>query len=236
MTRSRNERAGCVRQIAVELGHAGAPVHGDQPERRRHREFGLVHGDGIGDRAEHVERGLMHMRGDAGDVGRSQVVCLDDLEQRVGRRVGVAARGVELERGFQQRPAHAQTVDKFCRIGVARHAGGHALRALQDAPGAGEAIARQEGGRQPVAGRLGGVQLLGIGGVAQELPQPGGLRPGRADGIEHRRRNRARAAAPWRRRRQSCRRCRSCGRRGNASGQGIRRCGCRPRSRRPMRR
>ena len=125
-----------------------------------------------------------------------EVVGLRHLEQRVGGRMGVAAGGVELERRFEQRPARAEAVDEPCRIGVGGHAGRHALLALEDALRAGEAVPGEEGGGQPVGGGLGGVELLGIGGVAQELPQPRGLRAGRADRMEHRRRRRGRAGVP----------------------------------------
>ena len=75
-----------------------------------------------------------------------------------------------------------------------------------------------------------GVQLLGVGGVAQEFPQPGRLRAGRAEGVQHLRRRSGAAGGPPRRRRPACRRCRWCGRPCSASGRGIRRRGCRPRS------
>ncbi|MNN15359.1 hypothetical protein D3C81_1284610 [compost metagenome] len=92
----------------------------------------------------------------------------------------MAARGKELERGLGGGPARAQAVGQRGGIGVARHAGGHALPAFEDLLRAGEARARQPGRLQAVGRGLGGVQLLGIRGVAQELPQARGLRAGRA--------------------------------------------------------
>ena len=102
---------------------------------------------------------------------------------------------MEFERRFEDGPACAEAVSQSCRIGVARHAGGHALPALEDLLGAGEAVLCQEDGGQPVRGGLCGVKLLGIGGVAQELPKPGGLRAGGTDRVKHRRRVEAEKAA-----------------------------------------
>ena len=72
------------------------------------------------------------------------------------------------------------------RIGVARHAGRHALRALEDAARAGEAVGAPGRPRvEPGRGGVRGVQLLGVGRLAQELPQPGRLRAGRAERVQH---------------------------------------------------
>ncbi|KAG0760623.1 hypothetical protein G6F22_019080 [Rhizopus arrhizus] len=92
---------------------------------------------------------------------------------------------MELERGFSQRPALPQAVAELGRVGIGGHAGRHALRTFQDVAGAGEALARQIRGSDAVGCRLGGVQLLGIGGVAQELPKTCGLGAGRAQRVQH---------------------------------------------------
>ena len=126
------------------------------------------------------------MRGHARDRVRRKVVVGDDLEQRVGGRMRVPARRVELERRLRQRPALAEAVGEARRIGIARHSGRHPLRSFEDALRAGEAVAREIGGEQPVRRGLRGVQLLRIGGVAQELPEPGGLRARGAEGVQHR--------------------------------------------------
>jgi len=44
-------------------------------------------------------------------------------------------------------------------------------------------VARGIGGGDAVHGRFGGVQLFGIGRIAQEFPQPGCLRAGAAQGV-----------------------------------------------------
>src|SRR5690606_35657446 len=57
--------------------------------------------------------------------------------------------------------------------------------AFQDAPRPREAFLGKVGRGQAVGRRLGSVQLLGIGRIAQEFPQAGGLRAGRAQGVQH---------------------------------------------------
>ncbi len=94
--------------------------------------------------------------------------------------MGMAAGGMELERGFRQRPAAAEAIGKCGRIGVLRHPGGHALLAFEDVLRAGQAVFRQVGRKQAIGGGLGGVQLFGVGGVAEELPEAGGLGAGTA--------------------------------------------------------
>jgi len=74
--------------------------------------------------------------------------------------MGMPARGVELERGFRQRPAAAETIRQLARVGVAGHAGGHALLALENVLRAGQALFGEVRGQQAVGGGLGGVQLL----------------------------------------------------------------------------
>ena len=50
--------------------------------------------------------------------------------------------------------------------------------AFEDALRAGEAVVREIGSEEPIRRSLGGVQLLRVGGIAQELPESGGLRAG----------------------------------------------------------
>ncbi|MNW09518.1 hypothetical protein D3C71_2065290 [compost metagenome] len=56
-----------------------------------------MHGLRIDDRPEHVDRALVHMRHHAFDVGLGQLVVAQCLLQRVGGRMRVAARCMELE-------------------------------------------------------------------------------------------------------------------------------------------
>ena len=83
--------------------------------------------------------------------------------------------------GLQDRPAAPQAVGEPRGIGVLRHARGHALLAFEDPLRAGESFARQASREQAVGGCLGGVELLGVGSVAQEFPKPRGLRARRAE-------------------------------------------------------
>ena len=125
---ARREGAHRGRLEGIEFSEAGAAVQGDQRQHGGHRELGLVHGARIGDRPEHVERCLMHMGDDPLDVAGGQAMLLHQLQQRVGGRMGVPARGVELERGLGQRPARAQTIVQASGVGVIGEARGHALR------------------------------------------------------------------------------------------------------------
>ena len=157
--------------MLIELDKAGAAKDRNQREDRAHGELRLVHRRRIGDRTEHVDRRLVHVRGDACDPLGREVVRDDDRQQRVGRGMRVPARRVELERRFRQRPSLAETVGELRRIGIGRHAGGHSLRALEDVLRAGEPALRETSGEQPVRRRLRRVQLFRVGGVAQEFPQ-----------------------------------------------------------------
>jgi hypothetical protein len=49
-------------------------VHGDEAEHSAHRELRLVHRLRIDDRAEHVDRALVDVRSDGGDVLGAQAV------------------------------------------------------------------------------------------------------------------------------------------------------------------
>jgi hypothetical protein len=50
------------------------------------------------------------MAGDLGHVADLQAVTLHDLQQRIGRRVRVAAGGMPFERGLGRGPARAQAI------------------------------------------------------------------------------------------------------------------------------
>jgi hypothetical protein len=67
------------------------------------------------------------------------------------------------------------------RISVPRHARRHSLRPVEDPARARHAFAGEEGGEKPVRGGFRGVQLLRVGGVAEEFPEAGGLRSGGAE-------------------------------------------------------
>ena len=114
-----------------------------------------------------------------------QAKLLEHCQQRVGGGVGVPARGVVLEGGLCRGPAVAQAIGQAGGVGVAGHACSHALRPFQNVARTGQAFSRQASGSQSRGGSVGGVQLLGVGGIAQKLPQPSGLRAGRAQGVQH---------------------------------------------------
>ena len=126
----------------------------------------------ISHRPQHVDCTLMHVCGHAGDVIGFEIVVLHHLEQRIRRRMRMAARRMKLERSLNQTPARAEAIDQLCRISVARHARGHALLAFQYAMRTGEAVARDVRCHQPVGRGLGRMQLLGICRVTQKFPQP----------------------------------------------------------------
>ena len=161
------------------------PVQCSQSQHRAHGKFGLVHGVGVSDRPQHVNGALVHTRHHRGHVVGAQAMLLEHRQQGVGGGVGVPARGVVLEGGLCRGPAAAQAVGQAGGVGVAGHACGHALRPLQNVARTGQAFSRQAGGGQPRGGSVRGVQLLGVGGIAQELPQAGRLRAGRAQGVQH---------------------------------------------------
>ncbi len=59
------------------------------------------------------------------------------------------------------------------------------MLSFEDACRSGEAVAGDVRGEQAVGRRFGGMELFGVGGVAQELPETGRLCPGRPEGVEH---------------------------------------------------
>ncbi len=166
--------------MGMEFGQSGLAVEGDQAQHRAHGELRLVHRLRHHHAAQNVDGALVHAGDDAGDVVGAELLALHQIQQRIGGRMGMAAGGMELERGFRQRPAAAEAIGKCARIGVFRHPGGHALLAFEDVLRAGQAVFRQVGRKQAIGGGLGGVQLLGVGGVAEELPEAGGLGAGTA--------------------------------------------------------
>jgi hypothetical protein len=125
------------------------------------------------------------VRGDAFDVGSDEAVRAHRMKQRVGGRMGVPARRVELERRLGERPALTEAVDEPRRIGVARERRAHPLCALEDAARAGEAVGGEVRRGQSCRRGVRGVQLLRVGGFAQELPQSRGLRSRRAERMRH---------------------------------------------------
>jgi hypothetical protein len=62
------------------------------------------------------------MAGDLGDVADLQAVTLHDLQQRIGRRVRVAAGGMPFERGLGRGPARAQAIGEAGGVGIRGHA------------------------------------------------------------------------------------------------------------------
>jgi hypothetical protein len=125
------------------------------------------------------------MRDHLGQIMEFQTVRLHHMQQGVGRRVRVAAAGVVLERGLGRGPPRAQAVHQAARIGIARHASGHALRAFQNVGRAREAVFGQVGRHEARCGRMRGVQLLAVGSGAQKLPQARRLRARRAQRVQH---------------------------------------------------
>ena len=90
---------------------------------------------------------------------------------------------MELERGFRQCPTAAKAVGQFARIGITGHTCRHALLAFKNVLRPGQPVSGQVGGQQTIGRGLGGVQLLGVGGVTQELPQSGRLGAGAAQQV-----------------------------------------------------
>ncbi len=160
-----------VVEVLVKLDQAGMTKARSQTQHGAHAEFALVHGAGVGYRAQHIDRALVHLRDHARQVLRLQLMRLHDLQKRVRRRVRMTARGMVFERGFSRRPAAAEPVGELAHIGIARHAGGHALRAFQNLGRAGETVFGQISRHQTSASGMRGVQLFGVSGSAQEFPQ-----------------------------------------------------------------
>ncbi len=158
-----------------------------------------MHGARRHDGAEHVDSALMYVSRHFRDVPRRQTVLLDDREQSVRRRVGMAAGRVVLERSLGDGPAVAETVDQTRGIGVARHARRHALGALKDVGRALKTVGGELGGHQAVRGGHRRVELFRIGGVAQEFPQAACLRARRAERIQHLRRRQTKQTPSGRR-------------------------------------
>ena len=127
----------------------------------------------------------MHAGADAGYLIRAKALFSHRLKQRVGGGVRVPVGGVELERGLRHCPLLPEPLDQLRGIRVRGHPDGQPLISLQDAGRAGEPVAGEVGGEKTVGCGLCGVELLGVRRVAQELPQPGGLRPGRTERMEH---------------------------------------------------
>mgnify|MGYP001405749933 CR=1 FL=1 len=139
--------------ILLELGQARVPVPRNQPENGPHGKLGLMHGLRIDHRAQHIDRALVHLRRDRGDILVTQAICLHGLQQRIGSRMRMPARGMIFERGFGQCPAAAQPIDQFLGIGIGGHARRHALGTFEDVARAGETFGSEGGGGQAVAGR-----------------------------------------------------------------------------------
>ena len=209
-----------VVEVRVELGQPGMAVLRHQCQHRSHREFALVHSGRMRDRTQHVDRALVHMGDHACQVLRPEGVFTHHLRQRVRGGMRVAAARMELEGGFDRGPAPhaadvvgtiavAESVHQLCRVGIAGHAGRQPLRTFEDLRGAGETIARQPRRHQAGAGCMGRVQLFGIGGGAQELPEPGRLGAGGPEGMLH-----LRGVQPQ----QVARRCRGSERAGRTRG------------------
>ena len=129
-----------VQKVPLELGQPGMAKARHQRQHRAHGKLGLVHRSRPLHRAQHVNGALVHMRDDTRQVLRLQRVVLHHLQQRIGCRVRVAAAGVVLEGSFSRGPAAAQPVGQARRIGVARHAGRHALRAGKNIGCSGKSI------------------------------------------------------------------------------------------------
>src|SRR5918999_513863 len=168
-----------------ELGDAGPAAQGYERQDEPHRELGLMYGPRVGYRSEHVDGGLVYMSADARYAVGGEVVLVHRLKQSVRRRMGVAARRVELERGLQDRTAPPEPVGKLRGIGIRGHPSSHALLTFEDTGGPGKPVAGDVRGEEPVGRCFAGVQLLRVGRIPEELPEPGGLRPCRTEGVEH---------------------------------------------------
>ena len=168
----------------MEFRQPGFAMHSDQPKHGAHGKFGLVHGGRHRHSAEYVNGALVHVGLHLGDLRSAQAFTLHHGQQRVGSRMGVATGGVELERGFHQRPTAAQLGRQFARLGITGHTCRQTLLTFKDIARAGQPIGRKVSRQQAVRRRLGRVQLLGVGGIAQKLPQPGGLGAGAAEQVD----------------------------------------------------
>ena len=118
--------------MLLEFREPRAPECRDALQHRAHRELRLVHGSRVDDRAQHVDRGLMHARGHPSDVVGRKIVVDDELQQRVGRGMRVPARRVEFELRFGERQALPEPVGEARRVGIGRHPGCHALWAFEN--------------------------------------------------------------------------------------------------------
>ncbi len=140
----------------------------------------------VRDRPEHVDRRRVNAGAHVADLVRGEAALVHAPQERVGGRVGVAAGGVKLERGLQHGPPLPETLRELLGVGVGGHPRPHALRPFQNAARPREAVPGEVGGEQPVGCCFGRVELLGVGGVAQELPEPGRLSTRGAQGVQHR--------------------------------------------------
>jgi len=83
--------------MLMKFGQPGLAINGDQAQHGAHGELGLVHTLRHLYATQYIDGALMHPGGDAGNVCCTQALALHQCQQRIGRRVGVAARGVKLE-------------------------------------------------------------------------------------------------------------------------------------------
>ena len=135
---------------------------GHQRQHGTHGKLGLVHRGGPHDRPQYVNSALVYQRDDTRQIIGYEPIRLHDLQQRISRRMGVAATGVVFERSFGRGPAGSQPVSQASGVSVARHAGGHALRAFKNLFCAGEAVFGQVSRHQSRRCGMRGVQLFAV--------------------------------------------------------------------------
>ena len=132
-----------------------------------------------------VDRHLIGVIHNAGDVLRLQPVLPPQQLGAVVRRVGVATAGVGLQGvGQQGAVVPAQRPRQRLRVVIRRHGAQQAPVSRQNVLRSGKAQRRQACRPQAAEGTVGGVQGLAHGAVLQKLPQAGRLRPRRANGVQ----------------------------------------------------
>ena len=135
--------------------------------------------------SEYVKGTLMHMCNHPRQVRMLEPMRLHHLQQGVGCWMRMAAGSVVFERCLGRGPARPQAIGQLGRVCVTGHAGGHALRTFKNLRRPGKTVTGQTGRHQARSRGMRGVQLFGVSGGAQKLPQPGGLRAGRSEGVLH---------------------------------------------------
>ncbi len=112
------------------------------------------------------------------------ILPLQQLHAEIGR-VGVAAAGVGLEGiGLNLEGPTAQIPNQGLRVGLPGHGPQESPLSAQNVLGGGKAQRGQLRRPNAAEGGIGGMEGFAHGPVLNELPQPGGLGTGGADGVQ----------------------------------------------------